>query len=58
MTILTIICLSLISSVSGQDKPELRQRETAAFAERMNAIPDGGATGEGLGWHLSYALGS
>ena len=58
MTILTIICLSLISSVSGQDKPELRQRETAAFAERMNAIPDGGATGEGLAWRLSYALGS
>jgi len=53
----TVTCLSLTGFVSGQDKPELRQKETAAFAQRMAGIPDGGVTGEGLAWYLSADLG-
>ena len=55
--LLTILCLSFITFVSGQDKPELKQKETAAFAERLAVIPDGGVTGENLCWQLSYDLG-
>ena len=41
----------------SQDRPELKQKETAAFAQRLAAIPDGGATGENLCWQLNYDLG-
>ena len=54
--IATILCVSLILSVYAEDKPELLQKETAAFAQRIDTIPDGGVTGEGLAWHLSYSL--
>ena len=55
--LLAILCLSFTTFVSGQDKPELKQKETAAFAERMAAIPDGGVTGEDLAWYLNADLG-
>ena len=41
----------------AQDRPELKQKETASFASRIDTIKNGGVTGEGLAWHLSYYLG-
>ncbi len=53
-----VFAMLLISFTGNDDKPELRQKETAAFARMLEKIPDGGATGEPLAWHLSYYLGT
>jgi len=39
------------------DKPELKQKETAELAKKLEAIPDGGATGEQVAWNLNWFLG-
>ena len=52
---LFLIPLSVFSQNTG--KPELRHRETADLAKRLEAIPDGGATGEQTGWNLNWYLG-
>lgn len=53
-----ILCaLPLTAFADNGDKPELRQKETAAIARMLEKIPDGGATGEQVGWNLNYYLG-
>ena len=49
--------LSLVAFTSYDDKPELRHKETADLAKRLEAIHDGGVTGEQQAWNLNWFLG-
>jgi len=42
---------------SSDDKPELRQKETAEIAGMLEKIPDAGPTGEQFGWNINWYLG-
>ena len=39
------------------DKPELRQKETAEIAAMLEKVPDAGPTGEQFGWNINWFLG-
>lgn len=52
-----MLILPLLAFTIDDEKPELRQRETADLAKRLEVIPDGGATGEQQAWNLNWYLG-
>ena len=52
-----ILVLPFLAFTIQDDRPELKQRETAELAKKLEAIPDGGATGEQQGWNLNWFLG-
>jgi hypothetical protein len=53
-----LLYLPFMAFTGNDDKPELRQKETAAFARMLEKLPDGGATGEQVAWNLNYYLGT
>ena len=57
--ILVNILLSLLLSFSAaeEEKPELKQKETAYLAGEISKANDGGVTGESFAWHINYFLG-
>ena len=52
-----MLTLPLVAFNNYDDKPELRHKETADLAKMLEAIPDGGATGEQQAWNLNWYLG-
>ena len=52
-----ILILPLFAFTFQDDRPEMKQRETAEIAKRLDEITDGGATGEQQGWNLNWYLG-
>ena len=46
-----------VAFATDDDRPELTQKETRDLAQKLEVIPDGGATGEQTGWNLNYYLG-
>jgi len=55
--IITALPLMVQAQAGNDDKPELRQKETASIAETLGKTPDAGPTGEQFGWNLNYVLG-
>ena len=46
-----------VLAFTTDDRPELRHKETIDLANRLEVIPDGGATGEQQAWNLNWYLG-
>ena len=55
--ILITLIFPFVAFTIDDDRPELMQKETSDLAKKLEVIPDGGATGEQVGWNLNYLLG-
>ncbi|MCL2709930.1 MAG: hypothetical protein FWE95_03520, partial [Planctomycetaceae bacterium] len=56
--IVALLILTLTTLTATAQPQDEAQRQTARIQQMMDAVPDGGPTGEQTGWNWNYYLGS